>query len=114
VATYLDVLVELLTDPGGRAAYLRDPGLWLQDAGLGYLCGEDVVAAGPMVTTWFPELTEAFAALEGFEPEPGLGETELAAAIRTIAVLIERVPLDALVDLLVEEPEAVPEVGSFG
>ena len=48
MATYLDVLVELLHDPATRAAYLADPALWLRDSGLGYLCGEDVVAAGAL------------------------------------------------------------------
>ena len=35
VATYLDVLVELLTDPEGRVEYLEDPTGWLQAAGSG-------------------------------------------------------------------------------
>jgi hypothetical protein len=105
VATYLDVLVELLRDPVTRAAYLADPVLWLRDSGLGYLCGEDVVAAGPYLCSWFPDLTAAFDAVERHDPAPRLGESELDAAVRVVQELLDAVPLD---DVL-EVPEVAPD-----
>jgi hypothetical protein len=95
VATYLDVLVELLTDPDGRSAYLEDPEAWLQRAGVGFLCGEDVIAAGPILSSWLPDLAAAFDQLGGTDPQPGLGETELAAAVRVLAVLVDKIPVTA-------------------
>ena len=95
MATYLDVLVELLTDPDGRSAYLEDPAAWLQRAGVGFLCGEDVIAAGPILSSWLPDVAAAFDQLEGIDPQPGLGETELDAAVRVLGVLVEKVSVTA-------------------
>ena len=95
MATYLDVLVELLTDPEVRVEYLEDPTGWLQAAGVGFLCGEDVIAAGPILSSWLPDLATAFDQLDGVDPQPALGETELAAAVRVLAVLVEKVAATA-------------------
>ena len=101
VATYLDVLVELLTDPAERADYLREPAGWLHDAGVGYLCGEDVVAAGPILGGWLPDLAPVLDLLAGVDPQPAVGETELEAAIRVVGFLIEKIPLE-------DDPEDEP------
>jgi hypothetical protein len=98
VATYLDVLVELLTDPDGRAAYVADPPGWLRAAGVGFLCGEDVVAAGPIISAWVPDLGVAYDQLAGTDPQPALGETELDAAVRVLGVLVEKVSVTSPAD----------------
>ena len=91
MATYLDVLVELLTDPEGRDAYGVDPAGWLRGAGLGFLCGEDILAARPVLTDWAPDLAAAFDQVDGIDPQPALGESELDAAVRVLDVLVEKV-----------------------
>jgi hypothetical protein len=94
VGTYLDVLVETLTEPAARAAYLRDPAGWLRDAGVGYLCGEDVIAGAPVICGWRPDLDPAFAVLEAADPQPAPGETELDAAVRVLGLVLAEVPLE--------------------
>src|SRR5262245_47492490 len=93
VATYLDVLVELLTDPAERASCLREPADWLRDAGVGFLCGEDIVAAGPVLGGWLPDLAPVLDLLAEVDPQPAVGESEVDAAVRVLAVLIEKIPL---------------------
>jgi hypothetical protein len=93
MATYLDVLVEVLTDPAERAVYLREPDAWLHDAGLGSLCGEDIVAAGPILQGWLPDLASALEVLADVDPQPALGETELDAAARVLGVLVDKLPV---------------------
>jgi hypothetical protein len=105
VATYLDVLVELLTDPAERAAYLREPTAWLHDAGLGYLCGEDVIAAAPVLRGWLPDVAAALEVLATADPQLGAGETELDAAVRVLGTVLEKVPL---------ADDEEPERASFG
>jgi transposase InsO family protein len=92
VGTYLDVLVELLGDEDQQAAYADDPQVWLRAAGVGFLCGEDVVAAGPVLAGWRPELATACDVLDGVDPQPAPGETELAAAVRVLDALLEAAP----------------------
>jgi hypothetical protein len=92
VATYLDVLLELLGDEDQQAAYRADPLAWLESAGVGFLCGEDVVAAGPVLAGWRPDLAGACAALGRLDPQPSPGETELAAAARVLDALLDAAP----------------------
>jgi hypothetical protein len=94
VATYLDVLVELLTDPDARSAYQKDRSGWLRAAGVGFLCGEDIAAAGPVLRTWLPQLVSPFDVLEKVDPAPSDGEGELDAAIRLIDEMCDAAPLD--------------------
>lgn len=106
MATYLDVLVELLTDPDARAGYQKDPAIWLRTAGAGHLCGEDVVAAAPLLRGWQPQLTSALALLDDADPAPQDGETELDAAIRIICLVCDAAPLDDDIDLTDEDNPA--------
>jgi hypothetical protein len=106
VATYLDVLVELLTDLDARAGYEKDPAVWLRTAGVGFLCGEDVVAGAAYLREWQPELGAALDELEGVDPAPRDGESELDAAIRVIEVVCVAAPLEDQIDLADEDNPA--------
>jgi hypothetical protein len=106
VATYLDVLVELLTDLDARAGYQKEPAVWLRSAGVGFLCGEDIVAGAPYLRDAHPQLVPALDDLEGLDPAPQEGESELDAAIRVINVVCDALPLDDID--LTDEDSAAP------
>ena len=87
MTTYLDALAELVTDASARIEYRRDPAGWLAGKRVGGLCGEDVVAAEPLLRQWFgPDLPVT--PRRRPDPAPRPGEPEAASAIRQIDHLL--------------------------
>jgi hypothetical protein len=91
VATFLDVLADLLGEPEARSRYRSDPVAWLRALGSGHLCGEDVLAGLPVLAGWFPDLGDRTEGLESYGAGPLPGESELDAAVRTIDAILERI-----------------------
>ncbi len=90
MATFLDALADLVSDPVLRAEYRTDPEAWLVDAGAADICGEDVVAALGVLQGWVPAVAEHLGVDDLPDPAPGAGETERAAAVRSIDHLLTR------------------------
>ena len=87
MATFLDALAELVTDPSARARYRADPVGWLAEQRIGGLCGDDVVAAEPLLRQWFgPDLP--ISQRRRPDPAPRPGEPEVASAVRQIDHLL--------------------------